>query len=842
MRQNGAWGVLGLLTLLPPAAHSAVLTTSTLGTDTTVETTEFELIFDGSTDGAGEIREFYNKLENPAFNKASVSSDGSKRYLLHRGGSIADGGACSGGGTSSEDQQNSSTVVTLLEDTGTRVRIQSDVTYNNGMVETRVYSVYPSGKLYYTQELTAVRPYCDLWNKVCGNPAQYGASRGDKTNRIAAVVDNGANTDLLQVWYSTYDVGTTTDWNTELPDLGEISDSGTGYRRAGYDSGTNLLDVPSGTYVSSHLFEFMATGITVSGGVIGGHAGFTDDYRSPATLDFGISDGDGSQVGDGFAEGRGAYTLDDADADDHVRFQLTVGGLSRIQPAFEITGWDNPVAPDRILVDGLPRTRGVDYNADVVGTTLLVQYLSDLAANTIFELGFRISGTCRQVDELTNCADGRTVRVAINSGLEAASTTTSGGNWEISGMTTPAAGDVITVYLQGVGDANEAVTVTRYDGTGSMTGVDLFEEHLTIGSDDNQTLSNADLAQYDNSVSGSEDVFHDVDGGGDLTVDVTGALTQEELHIKAGNTFRPHSGSAGNVSSHDVEILGTLTADGNTVQVSGDWVNSGTFNAGTSTVALNGAGQSLQGNSTFYNLDKTVTGADVLTFAASSVTTVGAGGTLTLDGAPGNLLSLVSAVPNTRWNLTLDAGASKAVDHVDVTDSDASTSDAGLLPILPTNSVDGGNNVAWFDRGKLVKRAFLASDGSPIPDSSTAPRGTRIKYLIYLNNPGSAISDLSVRDVLDVGFLYQGVAATGTSSLRVHNGTSACALADCTPAEEATIFSDVEATSPLTEAIDGDVISITGAIIDAGNEMVANGAVTVGAGTVWALSFEAIVQ
>lgn len=580
-------------------------------------------------------------------------------------------------------------------------------------------------------------------------------------------------------------------------------------------------------------------------------------------------------------------------------------------------------------IDGDTRSAPWDIGADEAG-----------AAITII-----ISGTCKQVDQTTDCTNTGTVRVAVNGILQSETQPTVAGIWTISNILPPAMGDVVTVFIDGAAGANEAVAVTKYDGTGNISGVELIEEHLTIGSDDNQTLTNADLAQYDNSVSADEDVFHDVDVGNNLTVDTTGDLTQDELYIKTGNTYRPESGSSGNVNTHDLEINGMLIADGNTIVMdgtgtplvvsgtftantstvqytgtslatniaavayhhlqltptaattysltgnltagnamtgnlivdsnaildatvannynliavnvflngaytaqgstitaSGDWTNTGSFTASTSTVMLNGTGQTVTGNTFFYNLNKTIAAADTLTFAAGSTTTIAAGGTLTLDGDPGELLSLRSTTVNTRWNLVLNATAVKAVDYVDVQDSDASASDSALIPILPTNSVDSSNTIAWFEILELAKRAFLSSDGSAIPDTSTLPKGTQVKYLIYINNPGVAVNDVSFRDVLDPTFLYQGVVETGTSSLKVNNSTTACALVTCTALEEATIFSDVDAMGAKTEAVDGDTVSISGTTIDVGNQNVGNSQMNVPAGSVGALLFTVEMQ
>ncbi len=137
--------------------------------------------------------------------------------------------------------------------------------------------------------------------------------------------------------------------------------------------------------------------------------------------------------------------------------------------------------------------------------------------------------------------------------------------------------------------------------------------------------------------------------------------------------------------------------------------------------------------------------------------------------------------------------------------------------------------------GALVKRAFLA-DGTPLSDGDTVRKGAVVKYLIYLNNPGGVLPDVSVQDALDPTFAYQ------ASTLKVNNSTSDCVLEDCTPAEEATIFSDVDVLAAKTDAVDGDVVSITGSTIDAGDQNVANGVASAAASKVWALLFEVKMQ
>lgn len=188
-----------------------------------------------------------------------------------------------------------------------------------------------------------------------------------------------------------------------------------------------------------------------------------------------------------------------------------------------------------------------------------------------------ISGSCKQYDEITACADSQTVRVAVNGTLQAETTTTLQGSFTIL-LVTVTSGDVVTVFLDDVANANEAVAVTKYTGPAiEIAGLLLLEEHLTIGNDENQTLTNTNLSQYDNSVSADEDIFFDVNGG-NLWVDALSDSSREELYVVTGNTFAP----GGRVFGHDLDVRGTMQMNTSGLTLSGSMLTgTGTFSTGT---------------------------------------------------------------------------------------------------------------------------------------------------------------------------------------------------------------------------------------------------------------------
>lgn len=138
---------------------------------------------------------------------------------------------------------------------------------------------------------------------------------------------------------------------------------------------------------------------------------------------------------------------------------------------------------------------------------------------------------------------------------------------------------------------------------------------------------------------------------------------------------------------------------------------------------------------------------------------------------------------------------------------------------------------------RIVKKAYLFN-GSPVPDGTVLPRGTLIKYLIYINNKGRIRRDVSVRDVLDPTFAYQG------GTIKVDNSVGNCTAPACTQAEETAIFNAVDSVPAGTDTVDGDVVSYDGAAttIYAGNQNAANGQLNIAPRSVFALSFTVKIQ
>ncbi|MBI2870076.1 MAG: YncE family protein, partial [Candidatus Omnitrophica bacterium] len=174
----------------------------------------------------------------------------------------------------------------------------------------------------------------------------------------------------------------------------------------------------------------------------------------------------------------------------------------------------------------------------------------------------------------------------------------------------------------------------------------------------------------------------------------------------------------------NITLNGTLNASsgagGNSqINLTGNWANSGTFTPGSSTVVLDGTSQQITGSSNFYNLTKSVTSADTLTFGAGATQTIT--GTATLGGASGSLLSLRSSASGTQWRI--DPQGTRSISFVDVMDS----YNIHTTVIGPASSTNSGNNTNWF---AAQTAATTTPDTFPDPSPAQTPEPAQVDQTI----------------------------------------------------------------------------------------------------------------
>ncbi|MFT7506932.1 MAG: hypothetical protein ACI92I_000068, partial [Acidimicrobiales bacterium] len=290
--------------------------------------------------------------------------------------------------------------------------------------------------------------------------------------------------------------------------------------------------------------------------------------------------------------------------------------------------------------------------------------------------GLSVSGTLQGYDQGTNIT-GTQIRIAINGVVQSGkSDVSAAGVWSIANITV-FPGDVVTAFAFNEADESEAVGVTRYDGVGNITGFQLFERHLTLGSDDatSTPLTNRDIGLYD--VTNTEDVFFDVTGDVLTTCGDAGCF-DAEIFVNASTTYNP----GGNVNVHDIEINGTLIST-STLYVSGSWDNN-------ATTTLTGGAVVMVATSTTESID--TTGAFVSTFSSLEFGTTTGAATWTLSSpldVDGDLLVTRGVLSRENTAITV-AG-------------DLSNGTNGLWTGIGSTTFDGAVGAMWSDTNAILQ-------------------------------------------------------------------------------------------------------------------------------------------
>ncbi|MBZ0166355.1 MAG: LamG domain-containing protein, partial [Candidatus Omnitrophica bacterium] len=187
----------------------------------------------------------------------------------------------------------------------------------------------------------------------------------------------------------------------------------------------------------------------------------------------------------------------------------------------------------------------------------------------------------------SNLANGTSVRWAQNALLRSHSTTVVNGSFNLSVDGTISAGDVITIWADGVAEANEATVVTKaHASEANMSGLMLHTGTLHMGHTEGTfTINMTDLGQYDNN--DDEDIIYLLTAG----------TTLQSVHSSMG--MRIVNGTFV-TNGYEMEIKGTLDIDGalnassgaggeSFVYVRGPWdVTGGVFTNTNSTVVFTG--------------------------------------------------------------------------------------------------------------------------------------------------------------------------------------------------------------------------------------------------------------
>lgn len=196
--------------------------------------------------------------------------------------------------------------------------------------------------------------------------------------------------------------------------------------------------------------------------------------------------------------------------------------------------------------------------------------------------------------------------------------------------------------------------------------------------------------------------------GASLTVGAGSSISLGDANVYLGEndlelagTLNGGSGLIDRVRHLTIDESATLNAESGTIQICGDWTNSGTFIAGASVVRfVDGCDLSsaeISGNTTFARMDMRTTSGKQYRFTAGSVQTVL--GWLGLYGAPENLLAIRST--QEEIEAFFEVQGSGGGNFVDVRDIDASSGN----PILVGPQSTIGSNTSGWSFGVAVPTA-----------------------------------------------------------------------------------------------------------------------------------------
>lgn len=233
---------------------------------------------------------------------------------------------------------------------------------------------------------------------------------------------------------------------------------------------------------------------------------------------------------------------------------------------------------------------------------------------------------------------------------------------------------------------------------------------------------------------------------GDLLIDNNTTTTNNQTRNVGSDTFRNVTlSNRGQLTlTTALTLVGDLTINSNTtvtpgsrtITVGGNFANSGTFTAGTSTVNFDTAGttSTVSGSTTFYNLSSTTAGKNI-TFTAGTTQTIS--NALTLTGSSGSYVTLRSSSTGNYWNV--DPQGTRSVSYVDVKDSN----NANAAAITATNTIDSGHNSNWTITGpppgdptinNYNNGAYINDNTPTLSFDLTDPVGLSVKYHIQIDD------------------------------------------------------------------------------------------------------------
>jgi hypothetical protein len=386
---------------------SALGTVEGAGTITVTAPASFEMRFNQATGGG--IDQFYDLAEDPG--KANDLAGGATDHQTL----LFEELLSSGNWYDSERGGSLGQKLDLLESTPTRVRVREEsffkadpTTVLPGLKAVGDYSLYPSGRaaLRWSRSTTVLVPFDDdevmdlvvhrrnapdvLSNWATDSQSGLLPQPGGQQDYLLAQIEQpGARTDFLIIRNQ--------DWALANQALNQLTLAPEESLQLLWDANVTSSYPVGFSDVSSLLLYFKPTSLVdhTDSAVISRSA----DYRTPATPVINGSKGSQWQdadentgtAGDFYNESEAAYEFN-LDPALGLDFNLDGTTTTRYSPFFKIRQWRSAAAPPTITVDGVTRSRDVDYRSDVKPVTTAV-FMDSILWHSTLENAAALTGT-----------------------------------------------------------------------------------------------------------------------------------------------------------------------------------------------------------------------------------------------------------------------------------------------------------------------------------------------------------------------------------------------------------------------------------------------------------------
>lgn len=505
-----------------------------------------------------------------------------------------------------------------------------------------------------------------------------------------------------------------------------------------------------------------------------------------------------------------------------------------------------------------PGTSTLTYNGAGAQIVAALPYyhlqINKAGGNAVVSGATTVAGNLNVTQGTLNLNGNTTVTGAVNispgATISSGTTTiTAGGNWNNSGSFIPSGG---TVILNGAGTQTLSgttfnnLTIAKPGTTVTLTGNIILNGNLTLSTGifnlstftANRSSAGGTFTISDGSTLQTAGADNLPAGFSTYTISTTstthynGTVAQAVAGVAYGNLILSGGGTK--------TLTGTCTVGGNltinsgatfnggayTINLSGNWINNGTFVPGSGTVTMNGAAKTISGNTNFNRVtiygSYAVSGSDItydgLLVIASSGSFDGGSGTATINGDLTNNGSLVSN------GVTIFSGTRlqtiRFVNAVVSNSSGVITFNGTVSPILnstspPTYATLNVNNTGGVNAsvGWRVFVAFNIGSGA----SFNGGPSTHIIYGSFTNNgtvTSSGTMDFSPTAPQTIKLSGTGFSSTGTV---IFNGTGASTITGTPTALNNVVIGNSGGVTPSSNwSIGGNFVISDSAIFNAG--------------------------